>query len=47
MKNRKYVNGDVEPKNKDYHLGNGYISNGNTIKNKISNGHHVSIDDSM
>lgn len=42
MKNRKFVNSDIEPKNNDLHLRNGYSNSENTIKSKLKNGHQVS-----
>lgn len=37
MKNRKIVNGYVEPKTNGY---NGFIKNGDSINGKLTNGHH-------
>ena len=42
MKNRKFVNSEIEPKNNDLHIINGYSSNGTIIKTKLTNGHQVS-----
>lgn len=43
MKNRKFVNSDIEPKSNDLHLRNGYSNSENAIKSKLTNGHQVSI----
>jgi serine palmitoyltransferase len=39
MKNRKFVNSDIEPKKNGLHLRNGYSSSEKTIKSKLTNGH--------
>ena len=43
MKNRKFINSEIEAKNGDLHKRNGYINSEKPIESKLTNGHLVSL----